>query len=675
MNNTIDPTDLDRAKRSIRKLIGEIARLTKSDVEPNDFFAKFLDHTVRALSANGGAFWVVDEGNVLQLSHQINLHAAVGYLDDTAEQQHRQLLLATVNSQLPGSVPPHSGATDNSPGNPTDRLILLQPIVVDERCSGVVEIFHEPATKTTTCDGYQEFLSRTADLAADYFRNRKLQSLSAQETRWQQLEAFSNAVHSSLNPKTVAYTIVNDARPVIGCDRLSVALLHKGKARIETVSGQEVINHRSNLIRNLTELVAGVIKSGEPFSWNDESTSTPPTDSSHQADSPETNLGAITDYTSESGCSRLQIVPLFDSSQNHRSQNHRLAGANAIGALIVEYFKESANNSSELTTTIARQSESALSNARRHDSIFLLPLWHWLGDRASRRRFSLRAIAALILIAAITYMLLVVPAEFRVEGKGALLPETRRDVFAEETGVIRNVLVKHGQQVTAGDTIIEMENIDLAVRLQQAKARLVQTADELEIKEAQRDARILNETDTIQLAGEIMSLSSLRDSLTREITLLQQRIDKLTVCSPIDGVVTTWNPYEKLTARPVNNGNRLLNVADDSRGWILEVKLPEDRSGHVLQAHKSGQPLHVEYILATEPETRFRGQVKTIAARAETTEEDGSYVMLVIELDADEQPPLRPGAEVRAHISCGERCLGYVWFHELIDFVHSRVLF
>ena len=36
---------------------------------------------------------------------------------------------------------------------------------------------------------------------------------------------------------------------------------------------------------------------------------------------------------------------------------------------------------------------------------------------------------------------------------------------------------------------------------------------------------------------------------------------------------------------------------------------------------------------------------------------------------------LRPGADVMAKIYCGRRSLGYVWFHDVINFIHSRVLF
>jgi hypothetical protein len=35
----------------------------------------------------------------------------------------------------------------------------------------------------------------------------------------------------------------------------------------------------------------------------------------------------------------------------------------------------------------------------------------------------------------------------------------------------------------------------------------------------------------------------------------------------------------------------------------------------------------------------------------------------------------RPGATVKARVHCGRAAIGYVWFHDLVNFVYSRVLF
>ena len=50
--------------------------------------------------------------------------------------------------------------------------------------------------------------------------------------------------------------------------------------------------------------------------------------------------------------------------------------------------------------------------------------------------------------------------------------------------------------------------------------------------------------------------------------------------------------------------------------------------------------------------------------------------MLVrVAIDKEELPQRRPGATVTAHVHCGKRPLGYVWLHEAIAFVQSKILF
>lgn len=50
-------------------------------------------------------------------------------------------------------------------------------------------------------------------------------------------------------------------------------------------------------------------------------------------------------------------------------------------------------------------------------------------------------------------------------------------------------------------------------------------------------------------------------------------------------------------------------------------------------------------------------------------------MLIKVAIDKKDLPNLRPGATVTAKIYCGRRSIGYVWFHDLIAFVQSRILF
>ena len=53
--------------------------------------------------------------------------------------------------------------------------------------------------------------------------------------------------------------------------------------------------------------------------------------------------------------------------------------------------------------------------------------------------------------------------------------------------------------------------------------------------------------------------------------------------SPLTGAVVTWNVRQLLEARPVQKGQALMQVADLTGPWVLEIEVPDDRIGHVLE--------------------------------------------------------------------------------------------
>jgi hypothetical protein len=83
----------------------------------------------------------------------------------------------------------------------------------------------------------------------------------------------------------------------------------------------------------------------------------------------------------------------------------------------------------------------------------------------------------------------------------------------------------------------------------------------------------------------------------------------------------------------------------------------------------------VEYILASEPGTTRTGEVREIHYSAEVRGEEGNTVLIKADIKQDEVPKWRPGTTVSAKVHCGSRALGYVWFHDVLAFIQSRILF
>ena len=173
--------------------------------------------------------------------------------------------------------------------------------------------------------------------------------------------------------------------------------------------------------------------------------------------------------------------------------------------------------------------------------------------------------------------------------------------------------------------------------------------------------------------------------------ILEDRRRALFVKSPIDGVVADFQIRQLLTRRAVEAGQLLFHVMDTDAAWQLELKVKEKRMGHLLQAAKdnASTALPVQFIAVTNVERKSDAVLTQIATRAEIDPELGSVVeVLAVPCDQEDlkigpdsamsgevreskYPTRTIGAEVRARITCGRRCLGYVLFGDVVDFVQT----
>src|SRR5689334_142032 len=140
------------------------------------------------------------------------------------------------------SVP---GEGQIAPGNPTNFVILIAPILVDKQVAGLVEVWQDPNRGPDAQRGFLQFMIRMAASAANYTRNHQLRQMSSQQQVWTQLEAFAKQVHGSLNPTEVAYLVASEGRRLVECDRISVGLREGGKAHVRAISGADIIEKRS----------------------------------------------------------------------------------------------------------------------------------------------------------------------------------------------------------------------------------------------------------------------------------------------------------------------------------------------------------------------------------------------------------------------------------------------
>jgi multidrug efflux pump subunit AcrA (membrane-fusion protein) len=506
------------------------------------------------------------------------------------------------------------------------------------------------------------------ELASDFLRNRRLRHLNDRQVLWEQIEQFTQVVHHSLDLRETALVVANEGRRLIGCDRVSVAFARGRRYVIEAVSGLDSIDRRASEVRALGALARAAVATGESLFYSGDDSQLPP-----QVER------ALHDYVDRAHAKSLAVIPLTPPEEL-RGDDRRRRLPRPLGALIIEQFhqREFEEPTSRRIATVVEHGALALTNAQEHSRLFLLPLWKMLGKALwvlEARTLPKAVLAAVVVIAAVA-ALVITPKDFTLAARGALQPVERRHVFAGVEGVVMETLAEHGAAVAAGDALLLLRNTDLEVEI----ASLIgqRTTAQEQILSAQRtllDNARLSPEERERLAGRLLELQETTVGLDRQLELLRQKERQLWVRSPIAGEVVTWRVRDKLMHRPVERGQTLLTVVNPSGPWELELRMPERRVGHLVRAADSlGEDLAVSFHLATHPGQEFQGHVTEIHRTADVQGDDGNTVLVRVALEHDQLPDLRPGATANARVHCGQRPLGYVWLHEAIEAVQTRLM-
>lgn len=704
---TVERATLIKAARDIEKL-------AHANVAPDTFFRKFLGRLTEALGAQGGAVWVLDRQGVLSMV------CASGSQRDSisfdtqrlADRRHVQRLLDVLQQRQPQIDRDTSAEESQSP-----HVLLLVPMHHQDRPLGALELSLSADAPEEVRRECLQFAEEMAAYASRYLTWREeAGSAEKQLAFWRQFEDTLVRLHRSLNSTEVAAVAVNDGRQLVGCERVSVVTRRGGKNVVLAISGQDRVNNRSNLVRSLRRLAGAVTAGGEPLLYTGDLNAVPPA-----------LEGPLTDYLRESGARMVKLIPLKQSGERRakngepeskwpndtsgslfaalRSARSRPLKSDTFGVLVIEQMSERwlTPLMDERSEMLAEHTAEALHNARSQENILLLPVWRLLGRCFGwfRGRNVLKAAVVVGLLVGTVSALACVPWEYRVEAAGKLMPVIQRDVFAPWEGEVVEIYVTSGQRVAKGEKLLRLRNDELDAQLLSLRSRLDERRQLLSALKAEidEDNRRITRDEEIRLRGRLAQTNVEIEGLEGRLRTLHEQIDRLTVRSPIAGTIATFQLEQRLMHRPVQRGEVLLEVMDESGDWRLEVELPEGRMGHLLaaQAAKSrkrrvesrepetmiGPPLPalhsprdeglpVEFVLATVPEKRFTGTLSEMATRTDLSPEQGAVVELQVAVDRDQIPHRRIGAEVRAKIGCGQKSLAYVLFGDLVEFVQRR---
>jgi RND family efflux transporter MFP subunit len=333
---------------------------------------------------------------------------------------------------------------------------------------------------------------------------------------------------------------------------------------------------------------------------------------------------------------------------------------------------------------VYEHSARALSNAIDHNSLFLMPLWKAIGKAGfvvqARTLPKTVTIGSAVLIGLLA--LCIIPWDFDMRAKGTVQPIAKKDVFVGEAGIVMEVLVDNGDIVKEGDPLVRLRSDELPLKISQTQGEFNARFEELNAVRNRRTdtSRTYTEAERARDEADQARAEVQTESLRAQLKLLEERLENLTIRSPISGRVITWDAKRTLQNRPVESGQVLMSVAAESTDYELELYMPERRVRHLVeyrQTLKKEDPnadLQVDYILMTDPGTYHKGTVTEVHPAAEPHEEHGHMVRVKVSTD-DEVANLRPGASVTADVHCGKAPLGWAFLHEAWEWLEANLFF
>lgn len=605
-----------------------------------EFLRQFLAELVEATAAHAGTIWRVDaEDRAVRLCHHAGDSVAPPVADPAIFDAIRY------------------GRTDG------DRLIV--PFTGDE-LRAAVELRFEESQPEGVPPEVAPFVEEMCACAVwSLAWRREAESVATHVEFARRFQQVMLRLHGSLSMKEVAAVAAHDGRSLLGCDRVAVAVRAGNRCKILAISGNGQVNPRSDLVRRASELCGRVITSGLPLTGASDTV-------------PAVLAQAQVRYLEESGSRGVLVVPLFGPDVSEpKSPADR--PREAFAALLVEQFSETwlSPLALERVGRLAEQTSAALSNARAHEGLFLLPLWRALGRwwGALRQRSLLVGIVGCLLIVGIG-ALLAVPCTYRVEASGRLVPTLQRKVFAPTDGEVVDVYVRGGERVAAGQPVVRLRNDDLHAEWLKLRTDLDEQRQRRVALQAELDVltRTASRDDATRVRGQLARTVAEIRGLDERLQALEAERELLTVRAPVAGLVATADLETLLRHRPVRRGDLLLEVMDDQGAWQLELDVPAHRIGHVLegQSRQHTASLPVEFLLTTDPARRFHGRTTGMTTRAELSPQGALVVKLHAALDST--VPRRPiGVEAEAKIDCGRYCLGYVLFGDLVEYLRTRL--
>jgi RND family efflux transporter MFP subunit len=511
--------------------------------------------------------------------------------------------------------------------------LMVAPLFDRGALVGVVEALNR--LDGTPFDEDELFaLSSLTDTAAGALHNA---SLLMAERKVEILEALvktSAEITSTLDLDRVLQAIVNGPSTVVAYERAAIALDQRGGIHLKAVSGTTELNADDPQYRGLREILQWGAILSEPLLISQR-------DEEIDSDREETRA-KFREYFAHTGMRACHLLPLADEEGR-------------LGILLFESsdpdFLSEAHL--EMLKVLSSQATVALRNASLYKEVPFIGVLQPLVDR-KRKFLALEKHRRATLIGgavAVVLFLFLFPLPMRVDGTAVVAPSRMAHLGADFEGVVKEIKVREGDVVKRGDVIATLEDWEYRSALAAARAKY-------ETAVAQMD-RALASSD----GSEAGMQRAQADYWSSEVMRAQERLDRTSIRSPIDGVVATPD-LDNMVGRKLKVGDSFVDIVDNSQA-LVDVAVTENDVALL----RSGEAASLK--LDGFPERTFHGQVAVVSPQGVLQDDERVFFARVSVANPDGM--LRSGMQGRGKVSTGWRPAGVVMFRRPGMWIWSKL--
>lgn len=510
--------------------------------------------------------------------------------------------------------------------DPRARYDIAYPIQVGDNLHGVVALDVTPRQERDLESALRQLQWGAAWLEVMILR----EDLSATGALRERLQTALDLVTTAFAHERfygAATAFVTATATKLGCDRVSLGFVSRGRVRVRAMSHTAQFAEKSNLVRAIAASMDEAI--------DQQATVIYPAPPDRPAQVTRQHMALSHDHGTAAACT----IPV--------SMAGRVIGAITFERPVFE------PGMLELAEAVAGLAGPVLELSRRDD--------RWLAGKAmdslarcvgaviGPRHLGMKAgIAA---AAAVIAFLVFAEGDFRVAGTTSVDPIIRQAAVAPVGGYLAEAPARAGDVVRKGQLLARLDDRELRLERQKRASQ-----QEQYVRQHQQALATRN-------AAQVVILNAQIDQVRAEIALLDEQLRRMRIEAPVDGIVVTGDLSQSLSA-PVERGQTLFEVAPlDAYRLMIQV---DERDIASVRLGQRGA-----LMLTGAPSETLDFSVEKITP-VSTAKEARNFFRVEAKLDRTDIR-LRPGMEGVGKIDIDRRRLVWIWTRQVIDWVRLQL--